>query len=255
MSSKIDLTEKFPHLPGAPIVEALVDLRCKAEVPWEEQSVKAALTPAMGGYDYLDSQKESQIQVKVSQGQEPEQSIRDLGWRGLRYRSSDQKNIAQFNRDGFIFRRLPPYEDWDKFRGEALRLWQIHRSIANTTQIQRIGLRYVNRIKLAPDNMKVSEYISGGPLPPKGLGGTFHNFIHRDTWACDPYAVNVARAFQALPQQPMALILDIDVFSTTAFEFQPSVLDSKLAEMRWLKNKTFFGIISNKLLSELQKQP
>src|SRR6266481_3127527 len=36
---KIDLTETFPHLNNAPIVEAVIEVRTRAEAPWEESTV------------------------------------------------------------------------------------------------------------------------------------------------------------------------------------------------------------------------
>ena len=44
----------------------------------------------------------------------------------------------------------------------------------------------------------------------------------------------------------IALILDIDVFTTHGFELDDSVLERRLSEMRWLKNKVFFGSITEK---------
>ncbi|HEX4140575.1 MAG TPA: hypothetical protein VHY09_09525, partial [Candidatus Methylacidiphilales bacterium] len=84
-----------------------------------------------------------------------------------------------------------------------------------------------------------------------GLNFSFHNFMHHYTWAVPshPFSINVIRTFQALPGQ-IALILDIDVFSSSAFELKSGILEKRLAEMRWLKNKTFFGIVSSKQIEQ-----
>ena len=50
----------------------------------------------------------------------------------------------------------------------------------------------------------------------------------------------------------IGIILDNDVFTVDPFEFQQEVLERRLAEMRWLKNKAFFGIISKKALATFQ---
>jgi uncharacterized protein (TIGR04255 family) len=44
------------------------------------------------------------------------------------------------------------------------------------------------------------------------------------------------------------LILDIDVFTTQGFDLDESILGRRLLEMRWLKNKVFFGSITGKAL-------
>jgi len=46
----------------------------------------------------------------------------------------------------------------------------------------------------------------------------------------------------------LALILDIDVFTTQPLELEQSMLVRRLLEMRWLKNKVFFGSVTEKAL-------
>ena len=40
---KIDLTQTFPHLDKAPIVEAVIEIRTRAEAAWEEVPVTRRL--------------------------------------------------------------------------------------------------------------------------------------------------------------------------------------------------------------------
>ena len=50
----------------------------------------------------------------------------------------------------------------------------------------------------------------------------------------------------------MGLILDIDVFTTRAMELNEEVFLKRLQEMRWLKNKAFFGSITQKALERFK---
>ena len=64
-----------------------------------------------------------------------------------------------------------------------------------------------------------------------------------------PYAINVIRTIQQLNggvDVGVALILDIDVFTTQGFDLDNTVRERRLLEMRWLKNKAFFGSITEK---------
>ena len=77
--------------------------------------------------------------------------------------------------------------------------------------------------------------------------------MHKDTLGVPghPYAINVIRTIQQLNSNMsggVALILDIDVFTTQAFDLDNAVLARRLLEMRWLKNKAFFGSITKKAL-------
>lgn len=253
----INLDEEFPHLSQAPVVEAVIDIRAQASGPFEEEPVRATLEPLLPGFSFLDSQREFHHEVKFAEGNPPEQCIRDLGWKGVRFQSEDRKKIVQFNRDGFVSSRLEPYADWTSFAAEALALWQVFLEIAKPVEINRVGLRYINRIELPLEELRLSDYIEPAPKPPRSLNLPYLGFMHHETFAVPeyPYAVNVIRTIQP-PQGPSGkgagLILDIDVFTTSGLDLTTEQLVHVLDEMRWLKNKVFFGTVTEKTLENLQ---
>lgn len=250
---KIDATEQFQHLPHAPIVEAVIEVRARAECAWEESLVSEQLKPKLPDYPDVASQNEFRQEFKLGLGQPPEARQHDLGWKGLRFQSADKRHVAQFNRDGFVFSRLQPYESWEQLRNEGMRLWRIHADLARPTEVQRIGLRYINRIVLPVQEDKFKDYIQPHAETPSGLDLPFLGFFHLDTLAVPdyPYTINVVRTIQP-PQdahaQGIRLILDIDVFTTQPVELRQELLETRMAEMRWLKNKVFYGSITQKAL-------
>ena len=245
--------EKFENLPRAPIVEAVIEIRARATKALEETSLRTAIEPKLAGYVFLDSLREFHGEVKFEGGKPPIQKVSDAGWKGVRFRSSDEKHIAQFNRDGFVFSRLEPYLTWEELESEGKRLWNIYKDLAQPVEIQRLGLRFINRIKLPPGELLFEDYIQPAPSSPHGLELPFHGFMHKDTLGVPghPYAINVIRTIQQLNggvDGGVALILDIDVFTTQGFDLDNTVLQRRLLEMRWLKNKVFFGSITAKAL-------
>ncbi len=251
---KIKIDETFEHFPKAPIAEAVIDIRARATGEFEESSVRSHLEANLNDYSFLDSCREfrHELQLKVKVGKPPNQKVHDLGWKGLRFRSADEKHIAQFNRDGLVFSRLEPYTEWSQFLSEGLKLWTIFKDLAQPAEVPRIGLRFINRIMLPQDELRFEEYMQPAPVPPVGMKLPFQGFMHHDTLAVpgQPYALNVIRTIQVPPHSGgtgVSLILDIDVFTTQAFElFDDNVLMHRLNEMRWLKNKVFFGSITEK---------
>ena len=245
--------EKFENLPRAPIVEAVIEIRARATKSLEETSLRTAIEPKLAGYVFLDSLREFHSEVKLEGGKPPIQKVSDAGWKGVRFRSSDEKHIAQFNRDGFVFSRLEPYLTWEELESEGKRLWNIYKDVAQPVEIQRLGLRFINRIKLPPGELLFEDYIQPAPSSPHGLELPFHGFMHKDTLGVPghPYAINVIRTIQQLNggvDGGVALILDIDVFTTQGFDLDDTVLQRRLLDMRWLKNKVFFGSITAKAL-------
>ena len=255
---EIDLTESFPLLGHAPIVEAVIEVRARAEAPWEEQTITEGLKAKLPGYFFVHSQQAMRFELKMGSGQsnsQPEQSFHDLGWRGLRCESEDKLHIAQFNRDGFVFSRLKPYEGWDQFQREGLRLWRLYMELAQPVEIQRLGLRFINRIPIPQEGSGLGDYLEAPPGKPRKMDLPFSGFFHHDMLTVPgyPYVINFIQTVQ--PPQGLetgGLILDIDVFTTQPFSLDQDVLEQYLAEMRWLKNKVFFGSITQKALETLK---
>jgi uncharacterized protein (TIGR04255 family) len=254
---EIKIGEAFEHLPCAPIVEAVIDIRARAAQKLEESSVRSRLEPSLDGYAFLDSQREFHGEVKLEPGKAPSQVVRDVGWKGVRFRSSDEKSIAQFNRDGFVFSRLEPYTEWKQFSEEGLRLWKIFRELAEPVAIHRIGVRFINRLQLSPGELRFEDYIQPAPAAPFGLELPFHGFMHHDRLAVPghPYGINLIRTIQPSTGNGgvgVGVILDIDVFTDQEFELDEAKLVHRLLEMRWLKNRAFFGSVTEKALERFR---
>ena len=125
---EVNIDESFPHLSHAPIIEAAIDIRVSGNELLEENTLKSQIEPKLVNYQFLDSQRE--IQFHLQHVVDPKKStsnppvIQDLGWKGLRFRSEDGKQIVQFNKNGFVFSRLDPYQSWEALYSEASRLWK-----------------------------------------------------------------------------------------------------------------------------------
>ena len=249
---KIDFSETFPHLPRAPIVEAVIDFRAKPTVPCQQEQFEKHLKAQLPDYPTIEPQRQFQFHLKAKSGKPLESSSSDLGWHGLVLRSLDKLQVAQFQKDGFSFNRLQPYQQWELFQAEALRLWQIYRELTQPAEIQRVGVRFINRMVFPTEGIRLDEYLVTPPQPPSSFPLSLAGFFHHDTFVVPDsiYVIQVIRTTQppegAPPKVPV--ILDIDVFTNSPLELGVGVLEAKLPEMRWLKNKVFFANISPKSL-------
>ncbi len=255
----INIDEPFQALAHAPIVEAVIDIRARPAATLEEAILKPQLEARLSGYQFLDSMQHVQIrhEMNLAGGATSSPVIRELDWKGLRFQSDDKKHIAQFNRDGFVFSRLEPYQSWERLYEEGMRLWHVYVELAQPVEIHRIGLRYINRIRLPSEELRFEDYLDPALVSPKGLGLPFHGFLHQDTLAVPdhPYAINIIRTMQppeGLGVQGLSLILDIDTFTTQACELDETLLKQRLLEMRWLKNKVFFSNVTPKAMKLFQ---
>lgn len=245
---QIDLTEFFPLLTRAPIVEAVIGVTARAEIAWDEAVVSEQFKQCLPEYPGIQSQNSVRHEFKLAADAQVEQSVQEMEWRGLRCESADKRHIAQFYRDEFIFSRLKPYQSWERFHQEGLRLWSLYNKVAQPTEIQRIGLRFINRIEFSQDEVELGDFLENPPKTPRGMEVPFEGFLHHNTLAVPghSYGINVIQTVQ--PSQGIegwGVILDIDVF-TTAPIANRDTLEQHLEKMRWLKNKVFFGSITPK---------
>ena len=99
---QLDFTEAFPHLPDAPIAEAVIHWRARSEKPAQPDELREQLAEQLPQYPKCQNQQELQLEAQFSADGSSTQTRRD-SWRGFRFTSSDRLHIAQFNRDGLVF--------------------------------------------------------------------------------------------------------------------------------------------------------
>ena len=143
----------------------------------------------------------------------------EIQWQGLRCQSpSVPQQVVRFTRDAFLFSRLQPYENFDAFSQEGLRLLQLHREIADPGSIQRLGLRFINRIEI-PSKRSFKRLLHRSASGSEQTEITaFWILYHNADSIIVPghsYAGNVVKTMQVFPEAtklPPALILDLSVY-------------------------------------------
>lgn len=250
----INLAETFEHFPKAPAIEAVLDIRARATGEFTEQRLREAAQHDLPTYEFLDSQREIKHEVRLSttQGEEIQQGLQDLGWKGMRFRSIDRRHIVNVHRDGMIFSRLSPYQDWDQFKEEGLRLWDFSTYLTKPETISRIGVRFINQIILPQGEVNFESYMTSPPSPPENMSMPFLGFMHQGIFQVpeSPYSIMITKTIQSpspTTNNRFALILDTDVFANLPRPTATAGLEACLKDMRWLKNKVFLVALPRKL--------
>ena len=255
---KFETTEQFPHLLKAPIVEAVIDFRAKPTGQCEQKKFETYFKEQFRGYPTLQVQFHNQVsyQLRPSSVETSEPAKAISSWHGLAFHSADKLKIAQCQRDGFSFSRLAPYERWEVFEGEALQLWEKYCNLTKPVEIERIGVRFINRIEIDSKGGDLSYYLVNAPRSWDSFPVPFAGFMHSDTFSVPDtnYLIHVIRALQpgdTISVKP-AIILDTDIFTQTPQKVDEALVKAKLAEIRWLKNKIFFASLSPGLLESFK---
>lgn len=247
----IDLNEKFPTLKAAPSIEAVIHWVAPAGKKLEPEALGAVLTQRLPDYPNPQIQQDIQMGAMGAPDGSPE-FFQHMQWSGFRLQDEQNHHVVQFMPTGVVFSRLEPYEKWEVFTAEALRIWQLFVELAQPTIIERLGVRHINRIPLE-DGEQPSTYLNIEPYSLPGLNTSPYNFFYKDTYEIPgyPYSVHWVRTIQPQQSAPLnqqALIVDIDVFTTQLLQLDQDTLTKRLQEMRWIKNKIFFSSITDTAL-------
>jgi uncharacterized protein (TIGR04255 family) len=183
MAVKIDLQEHFPHLSRAPITEAVLEVRARAQVRWEKDEISRKIAEKVP--DYPATMAEHGIENTINTtpnvaGEFDVTSNIGIQWQGFRCQSPGVPQVARFTRDAFLFSRLKPYENFDVFQREGLRLLEFHWEIANPGDIQLLGLRFTDRIEIPP-SARIKNYFTAPPRERSKLKLPLAGFYHNDS--------------------------------------------------------------------------
>lgn len=244
MNNKIDLKEKFPYLTKAPIIEAALNIHFVPVTNWEDKIIEPELIKQLPDYPLL-----SRAKLKIPK--DLEQPDIDFGYIGFKFKSQDSLNIAQFIKGQFVFSRLNPYQGWNSFIEESIRLWKIFNVLQQTEEIRRIGIRYINQFNVPKGKIELGDYYKYPPYT--FLDWDTSAYLHHDTYTVpdSEYGVNIIKTIHYTPIIGVdGLILDIDVFIQKSLIYSEIDLTKVYEELRWIKNKVFFSNITENVIKE-----
>jgi uncharacterized protein (TIGR04255 family) len=177
---------------------------------------------------------------------------RQIGWR---CESEDGSEVLLLRTDGFAIARLAEYPGWDGFLARFSALWDPYQACVQPAEINRVSLRYVNDLRLPIRGaVDFSGYLTTLPRVPPGLPAACSDFLMQLTIpsGTDGVSVNVTQASDAngRTDTELPVVIDIDVYSDRLHDSDPRLserLAGALTEMREIKNRVFFGLITDRL--------
>lgn len=241
---------KQQHLSRAPITEALIDIRVTLPTQTREIEHLTGLDEKLRN-QYPDKKTIQEFQYKVELGssQAEETSSKPLGFR---YTSADGTQVIQATLSGLTFSRLPPYQDWQKLREEANKVWSIYLYHVRPENITRVAARYINKLTLPGPHIDFDQYLNYVPIVPRALpqmlAGFFSRIVVPDEKAqCTGI---ITQSFQPSPSE-IAIVLDIDVFREKVFADEKEVWVT-IDHLRDFKNLIFFDSITEETVKLYQ---
>lgn len=255
------MDEKWPHLPNAPISEALIDIRIPFAPSTLMKSLSSLQERVRERYPRRDKRMTFEGQVQfIAATQQVSTRAEAPKHLGYAFGSDDRLQVFQARLDGFTFNRLKPYTDWESLRKEAHDLWLLFRAAAKPTAVTRLGLRYINRIDVPSESIELADWFNTAPNLPTAIGPIAGLFMRLVVKVENPSAMAIItmagdqQAGQIAP--PLSIIFDIDVFreeqgdSSLAKSWASSdaALWALIEDLRQAKNRIFFSSMTDRTL-------
>jgi uncharacterized protein (TIGR04255 family) len=171
---------------------------------------------------------------------------------GVLLKRQDQSRAVQVRETGFTFNLLNAYSSWEEFREEARIIWSrfanFLRKKDKDVEIQRLGLRYINVLRLPlREDFTFQQYLNWIPPVPDGAGNSFYDFfqrIHVSGRTDNEHVIIIEKLEGQVEEDKLPVILDIDIFRMAISRIDFATIWTELDEMRLLKNEVFENCLS-----------
>lgn len=195
-----------------PIVEALCEFRFDPGSPWDL---------AIPGLVYEKVRKSfgkrrlvKALEASISGGPEGiEQQVRTTD--RMQFLRDDEKALIQVGPHLLAVNHLKPYPTWQEFLPLIRQGFDAYLEVANPKGIERIGVRYINRIEFPSERIELEEYFEFRPFVGPNLPQDFGSFIvgiqvpYENSR--DSLRLQIASAAVKIPDT-VAVMLDLDYF-------------------------------------------
>ena len=236
------------HLPHAPITEALIDIQVAPSDGLTFKGLQDSISRSEFGYYVKNPISEGTFGFMLtSDGTQP-QTTAQAAQIGLRLHSHDEKYVAQCRLSGFTLSRLQPYEEWPNLVQEAKRLWSVYTDRLLPKRVTRVATRFINNLQLPMDQgesyQKYLHKLVDVPDETPQAVASFLQRFHLVDVESDSSVILTLALENAPPGARTPVILDIDAFRVTDLELPNQGFWDILDELRVLKNRAFFGTIT-----------
>ena len=168
--------------------------------------------------------------------------------KGFRLLSEDKRQVLVVTTAGFTFSHMHPYDEWETFRKEARVLWNSYKKACKPSQINRIGIRYINRLDLPLSRLNAYLLLhpTVPPIPNRAALGFFMQLQIPQPDIDGILIINEAKVDAPNPDT-LSILLDIDIFREYSWDINhDDEAWDFLEKLRERKNEVFEASITQK---------
>ena len=216
-----------------PIQEAVFNLQVRSERPFDKKGFNQFVEKS--NYNPIAPIRNVDININTH-------TVSKAEITGYRCISQDNKQVVQFNKQGFSFIRLREYNGWDKSYKEALKLWQYYCQIRGVIAITRVATRFINQFH-TPIFTKPEKYFNSYIKYNDQISPTWNQAFYK-LLVSHSYGIKSHIVFEGKVNendQKVNIIFDIDIFADKLGLLleDSDTLENLLCKMRVIKNNIF----------------
>lgn len=241
------------HLPNAPIVEALIDIRVAFGAPIDMDAIRGFVGACAPAYPVHQTVSRLASTIQLNQANAKTAIARTEF--GVRCTSRDGRQVVQARFDGFTFSRLQPYQTWSDLQGEARRLWTTYCEKVAPKQVMRLAVRYINKIEPGLPSSAILDVLETRPVIPARVASAPEVFFAKMEIPCPSAGIRcmLTESLEPSAAPPNArLIFDIDVFEEKVYPPTGDEIWTRLEDLRHVKNEVFFGSFHERAMEWFQ---
>ncbi len=230
-----------------PIIEALCEFQFTPSSPWDLAIPGLVYEKVQNDFPKRRQVRHVEVGLRTK-GEAVEQELRTTD--RVQFVRKDEKALIQVGQNLLAVNHLRPYQTWEAFLPLIRQGFDVYYETAKPTGIQRIGLRYINRIELPGPRVQLEDYFLFYPFLGTNLPQDHGAFIvgvdilyedGRDGLRLQVTSANPEEA-EALAFQ---LDLDYSLRQPTAIPFEATFNWIETAHSR--VEEIFEGCINDKL--------
>ncbi len=229
-----------------PITEAVIEIRF--ESPVDSVALDKSSSDLRVSYAREDLLQGTQFELYPTAGSAP---AKTMNQKGYRLSSLDQTEILILMPmpPSFLISQLAPYPGWTSFFDRFQRDWSVWKKAVGYRKIQRIGVRYINRIDIPSTDPVIcqEQFLNIHPNVPDVLGLVMQSTVQLRLFIED-FGGSLTINTSAVPSpliDHMSFVVDIDVGKDNPVQSDEDIYEL-LNQMRVIKNRVFETCVTDR---------
>lgn len=165
--------------------------------------------------EFIDFEPVIDMMLTLEQGAKGLQPLPLIPKQRLRYKHSSESFMLQLSENVFTFNQLKMYPGWVDVKKQILDYWGKLVDVVKPTQVNRIGLRYINQFPREKPDQRIGEWLKESEYVASCVLKSPNGFLSR----VETKLENENRAIITLaPIEDNKIVFDIDCISEKKLE-------------------------------------